>query len=142
MTDNSEMRSAVLKALASNFRGLTLRKIGDHVGQQLDVTIHLKNDLSNSLLPAMKDDGLISVDNRTWHITEIGREQEQQQQQPTQGAIAEEPQEKAQVICFAYYLLSRSCPDTFCLPREKIWRYRRKGRLTERASARAPRHRR
>jgi hypothetical protein len=46
----------------------------------------------------MRDAGLISIDKRTWHLTEAGR-----------SAIAEEPQEKAQVICFAYYLLSRSC---------------------------------
>jgi hypothetical protein len=38
----------------------------------------------------MKNDGLISLEKRTWSITENGR-----------GAIAEETQEKAQVICFA-----------------------------------------
>jgi hypothetical protein len=49
----------------------------------------------------MRNAGLISIDKRTWHLTEAGR-----------GAIAEEPQEKAQVICFAYYRPCCSSLDT------------------------------
>ena len=102
----AEMRSAVLKALASDFHGMTRDQIAKHVGLQLDVVIHPKNDLGRTfLLPSMRDAGLISMDKRTWHLTEAGRR-----------AIAEEPQEKSQVICFAYYLLSRSCPDHFLCP--------------------------
>jgi hypothetical protein len=98
------MRSAVLKALASDFHGMARGQIAKHVGLQLGVLIHPKNGLSRALLPSMRDAGLISIDKRTWHLTEDVR-----------GAIAEEPQEKAQVICF-YYLLSRSCPDHFSYP--------------------------
>ena len=101
----AEMRSAVLKALASDFHGMTRDQIAKHVELQLDVVIHPKNDLGRRLLPSMRDAGLISMDKRTWHLTEAGRR-----------AIAEEPQEKSQVICFAYYLLSRSCPDHFSCP--------------------------
>jgi hypothetical protein len=54
MADNSEMRSAVLKALASDFRGLTLKQIGNHVGQQLDSTIHLKNLRTTSVIPCYR----------------------------------------------------------------------------------------
>ena len=100
----AEMRSAVLKALASDFHGMTRDQIAKHVGLQLDAVIHPKNDLGRTL-PSMRDAGLISADKRTWLITEAGRR-----------AIAEEPQEKSQVICFAYYLLSRSCPDHFSYP--------------------------
>ena len=91
MADKSEMRSAVLKALASNFRGMTRVQLAQHVGQQLDCEIDPKKDLSRTLLPSMRDAGLISIDNRTWHLTDDGR-----------GAIAEVPHEKAQVICFAF----------------------------------------
>jgi hypothetical protein len=104
----AEMRSAVLKALASDFHGMTRDQIAmlhKYVGLQLDVVIHPKNGLSRALLPSMRDAGLISIDKCTWHLTEAGGR-----------AIAEEPQEKAQVICFAYYLLSRSCPDHFSCP--------------------------
>ena len=97
----AEMRSAVLKALASDFHGMTRDQIAKHVGLQLDAVINPKNDLGRTL-PSMRDAGLISMDKRTWHLTEAGRR-----------AIAEEPQEKSQVICFAYYLLSCSCPDHF-----------------------------
>ena len=100
----AEMRSAVLKALASDFHGMTRDQIAKHVGLQLDAVINPKNDLGRTL-PSMRDAGLISMDKRTWLITEAGRR-----------AIAEEPQEKSQVICFAYYLLSRSCPDHFLCP--------------------------
>ena len=98
----AEMRSAVLKALASDFHGMTRDQIAKHVELQLDVVIHPKNDLGRRLLPSMRDAGLISMDKRTWLLTEAGRR-----------AITEEPQEKSQVICFAYYLLSCSCPDHF-----------------------------
>ena len=94
MADKSEMRSAVLKALASNFRGMSRDQIAQHVGQQLDCVIHSRNDLGYKLLPSMRDAGLISIDKRTWHITEDGR-----------GAIAEVPHDKAQVICFAFPVL-------------------------------------
>ena len=94
MADKSEMKSAVLKALASNFRGMTRDQIAQHVGQQLDCVIHPRNDLGSKLLPSMRDAGLISIDKRTWHITEDGR-----------GAIAEVPHDKAQVICFAFPVL-------------------------------------
>ena len=90
MADKSEMRSAVLKALASNFRGMSRDQIAQHVGQQLDCVIIPKKDLSSlsrTLLPSMREAGLISIDMRTWHITEDGR-----------GAIAEVPDEKAQVF--------------------------------------------
>jgi len=96
MADKSEMRSAVLKALASNFRGMTRDQIAQHVGQQLDCVIHPRNDLGYKLLPSMRDAGLISMNKRTWHITEDGR-----------GAIAEVPHETAQVSSFAISCLAR-----------------------------------
>jgi hypothetical protein len=100
----AEMRSVVLKALVSDFHGMTRDQIAKHVGLQLDAVINPKNDLGRTL-PSMRDAGLISADKRTWLITEAGRR-----------AIAKEPQEKAQVICFGCYLLSRSCPDHFLCP--------------------------
>jgi hypothetical protein len=95
---------AVLNALASDFRGMTRKAIATHASKELDYEVHAKNELER-LLPKMQDAGLICKDARTWLITEAGRR-----------AIAEEPQEEAQVICFAYYLLSRSCPDHFSCP--------------------------
>jgi hypothetical protein len=59
---------------------MTRDQIAKHVGLQLDVVIHPKNDLGRTLLPSMRDAGLISMDKRTWHLTEAGRR-----------AIAEEP---------------------------------------------------
>jgi hypothetical protein len=105
----AEMRSAVLKALASDFHGMTRDQKAKHVGLQLDVVVRPKNDLLVGRCYAYRvcatPGSSHSIDKRTWHLTEAGR-----------GAIAEEPQEKAQVICFAYYLLSRSCPDHFSYP--------------------------
>ena len=95
---------AVLNALASDFRGMTRKAIATHASKELDYEVHAKNELER-LLPKMQDAGLICKDARTWLITENGR-----------GNIVKEAQEKAQVICFAYYLLSRSCPDHFLCP--------------------------
>jgi hypothetical protein len=51
---------------------MTRDQIAKHVGLQLDVVIHPKNDLGRTL-PSMRDAGLISADKRTWLITEAGR---------------------------------------------------------------------
>ena len=80
---------AVLKALASDFRGMSKKVIATHASKELDYEVHPRNDLGR-LLPKMRDAGLISLDKHTWHITDDGR-----------GAIAEVPLEKAQVISFA-----------------------------------------
>ena len=100
MADKSEMRSAVLKALASNFRGMSRDQIAQHVGQQLDCVIDPNKGLSRTLLPSMRKAGLISIDMRTWHLTDDGRD-----------AIAEVPNEKTQVfpslfpVCLARVLI-------------------------------------
>jgi hypothetical protein len=108
MEQLSTTAMAVLKALASNFHGMSRGAIAKYASKELEVDIHVRNDLGR-LLPAMSKSGLIYLDKQTWLITENGR-----------SALPEEPQEKAQVICFAcyYQLLSRSCPDHFlCLGR-------------------------
>jgi hypothetical protein len=73
----------------------TRKAIATHVSKELDYEVHAKNELERGCCRKCKDA-------RTWLITGNGR-----------GNIAKEAQEKAQVICFAYYLLSRSCPDHF-----------------------------
>ena len=104
MEQLSTTAMAVLKALASSFHGMSRKSIAKYASKELEVDIHGRNDLGR-LLPAMSKSGLIYLDKQTWLITENGRR-----------ALPEEPQEKAQVICFAYYLLSRSCPDHFSCP--------------------------
>jgi len=98
MADQLELTAtamAVLKALASTFRGMSKKCIAQYASKELDFEVHVRNDLDR-LLPKMRDAGLISLDKQTWHITEDGR-----------GAIAEVPHEKAQVISFAISCLAR-----------------------------------
>jgi hypothetical protein len=108
MEQLSTTAMAVLKALASSFHGMSRKSTAKYASKELEVDIHGRNDLGR-LLPAMSKSGLIYLDTQTWLITENGRR-----------ALPEEPQEKAQVICFAcyyyYQLLSRSCPDHFSCP--------------------------
>ena len=98
MTDKLELTAiamAVLKALASTFRGLSKKFIAQYASKELDFEVHVRNDLDR-LLPALRDAGLISIEKQTWHITEDGRD-----------AIAKVPHEKAQVSCFAISCLAR-----------------------------------
>ena len=73
MADKTQITGAVLKALASNFRGMTREPIASAVGVELGVVIDGKNDLAR-LLPKMREAGLIRSDKGTWFITEKGKE--------------------------------------------------------------------
>ena len=83
---------AVLKALASDFHGLSKKFIAIHASKELDYEVHARNDLER-LLPTMRDAGLISLDRLKWQLTEDGRD-----------SITKE---KAQVSTFAISCLAR-----------------------------------
>ena len=74
MTDKGDVTAAVLRALQSNFRGMTRGKLVGAVGFDLGVEIDGKKDLAY-LLSVMRDDGLIRAEKLTWFITEKGKDQ-------------------------------------------------------------------
>jgi hypothetical protein len=71
--DKAKVRGAVLKALVSDFHGMTRGKISGYVGIELGMAIDGKKDLAY-LLSVMRDDGLIRAEKLTWFIAEKGKE--------------------------------------------------------------------
>ena len=75
MTDKDDVTAAVLRALQSNFRGMTRGKLVGAVGFDLGVEIDGKKDLEY-LLSVMRDDGLIRaeklVTSRYWCLQQQG----------------------------------------------------------------------
>ena len=74
MTDKDDVTAAVLRALQSNFRGMTRGKLVGAVGFDLGVEIDGGKDLKY-LLMVMQNDGLIRAEKSTWFITEKGKDQ-------------------------------------------------------------------
>ena len=74
MTDKDDITVAVLRALQSNFRGMTRGKLVGAVGFDLGVEIDGGKDLKY-LLSVMRDGGLIRADKLTWFITDKGKDQ-------------------------------------------------------------------
>jgi hypothetical protein len=74
MADKDDITAAVLRALQSNFHGMTRGKLVGVVGVDLGVEIDGKKDLAY-LLSVMRDDGLIRAEKLTWFITDNGRNQ-------------------------------------------------------------------
>ena len=77
MADKLELTTtamAVLKALASTFRGMSKKFIAQYASKELDFEVHVRNDLDR-LLPALRDAGLISLDkaNMAHHRGRKGR---------------------------------------------------------------------
>ena len=72
MPDKAEITAAVLKALVSDFHGMTRNKLVGVIGVDLGVVIDGTRDLQR-LLPKIRGDGLITSEKNTWFITDKGK---------------------------------------------------------------------
>jgi hypothetical protein len=72
MPDKAEIAAAVLKALVSDFHGMTRSKLVGVIGVDLGVVIDGMKDLQR-LLPKLRGDGLITSEKPTWFITDKGK---------------------------------------------------------------------
>ena len=67
MPDKAEITAAVLKALVSDFHGMTRNKLVGVIGVDLGVVIDGTKDLQR-LLPKTRGDGLITSEKTTWFM--------------------------------------------------------------------------